>query len=197
MLYSCAQKNNNNMAIDSFKKGLDTVTLGAGCFWCVEAIFQNIKGVEAVFSGYSGGTGENPTYKQVCTGTTGHAEVCQILYDPSLIRFEDILEVFFKTHDPTTLNRQGDDMGTQYRSVIFYHSENQKNIAESIKKNLNENGAWENPVVTEIIPFKNFYKAENYHQDYFSLNGTQPYCRLVIQPKIEKFKKVFGDKLKK
>ena len=183
--------------MDNIKNGLDTATFGAGCFWCVEAIFQSLKGVEAVYSGYSGGTAPNPTYKEVCTGNTGHAEACQIHYDPAQIRFEELLEVFWKTHDPTTLNRQGEDAGTQYRSVIFYHSEIQKKTAEAIKKNLNESGAWDNPVVTEIVPFKSFYKAENYHQDYFNLNGTQPYCKLVIQPKIEKFKKAFGDKLKK
>ncbi|CAN5632684.1 hypothetical protein BH11BAC2_BH11BAC2_12650 [soil metagenome] len=175
---------------------LDTATLGGGCFWCVEAIYQDLNGVVSVASGYSGGERENPSYEQVCSGATGHAEVIQIVYDPTKISFDDLLEVFWTVHDPTTLNRQGADVGTQYRSVIFYHDENQKMIAEKYKKDLTASGAFNSPVVTEITPFKKFYKAENYHQNYFKENGSQPYCSLVIQPKVDKFKKVFKDKLK-
>lgn len=175
----------------------DTITLGAGCFWCVEAVFQNLEGVVSVTSGYSGGKVSNPTYKEVCTGETGHAEVCNVVYDPSKVSLDEILEVFWKTHDPTTMNRQGNDMGTQYRSAIFYHNEQQKMLAEKYKKELDASGAFENPIVTEISPFTNFYKAEDYHQNYYNENGDQPYCRFVIQPKVEKFKKVFKDKLKK
>jgi len=175
----------------------DTATLGAGCFWCVEAVFQNLNGVMSVTSGYSGGTVKNPSYREVCTGTTGHAEVCNIVYDPSKISFDEILEVFWKTHDPTTMNQQGNDMGTQYRSAIFYHSQEQKELAEKYKKELNASGAFDKPIVTEITPYTNFYKAEDYHQNYFNENGDQPYCRFVIQPKVEKFKAVFKDKLKK
>lgn len=176
---------------------IDTATFGAGCFWCVEAIFQQLDGVIAVKSGYSGGKTENPTYKEVCTGTTDHAEVCQITYDPAKISFEELLEVFWKSHDPTTLNRQGEDVGTQYRSAIFYHDQSQKTLAERYKKALDESGAFEKSIVTEIKPFTVFYKAEDYHQNYYNLNGDQPYCSFVIQPKVEKFKKVFKDKLKK
>lgn len=175
---------------------MDTVTFGAGCFWCVEAIFSDLKGVDKVISGYSGGTIKNPSYKEVCTGRTGHAEVCQVIYDPEIISFKELLEVFWQTHDPTTLNRQGADVGTQYRSAIFYHTPEQKEIAEEYKKVLNEEKVFENPIVTEITAFTNFYPAEDYHQDYFELNGEQPYCRAVIRPKVEKFKKVFKDKLK-
>lgn len=174
----------------------DTITLASGCFWCVEAIFDQLNGVISVESGYSGGKVKNPTYKEVCTGNTGHAEVCQLVYDTGVISLEEILEVFFKTHDPTTLNRQGADVGSQYRSAIFYHNEAQKNTAERIKKELNEAAVWPNPVVTEISPFTVFYKAEDYHQEYFENNGDQPYCRAVIQPKVEKFQKVFKNKLK-
>ena len=174
----------------------DTITLGAGCFWCVEAIFDQLKGVVSVESGYSGGHVKNPGYREVCTGKTGHAEVCQVVYDPSVIRFEEILEVFFQTHDPTTLNRQGADVGTQYRSAIFYHTDEQRKIAESVKADLDKAGVWPNPIVTEISPYESFYKAEDYHQEYFENNGEAPYCRAVIQPKVEKFKKVFADRLK-
>ncbi len=174
----------------------ETVTFGAGCYWCVEAVFQQLKGVESVQSGFSGGTVENPTYQDVCTGTTGHAEVCQITYRPDVISFEELLEVFWKTHDPTTLNRQGADVGTQYRSAIFYHNEKQKALAEEYKKKLNESGAFPRPIVTEITPYKAFYKAEDYHQNYFRDNPNQGYCRAVIVPKLEKFKQVFRDKLK-
>jgi peptide-methionine (S)-S-oxide reductase len=175
---------------------LAVATFGAGCFWCVEAVFQRLDGVESVTSGYSGGPTPNPTYQEVCTGTTGHAEVCQIRYDPMKISFEDLLEVFWKTHDPTTLNRQGNDEGTQYRSVVFYHDNQQKALAEAYKKKLDEAGIWPNPIVTEISPLINFYKAEDYHQNYFNDNPYQGYCRVVIQPKVEKLKKVFADKLK-
>lgn len=171
------------------QKATDTATFGAGCFWCVEAIFQNLEGVESVVSGYSGGTIENPSYKEICTGTTGYAEVCQISYDPDKITYDELLEVFWKTHDPTTLNRQGADVGAQYRSAIFYHNEEQKALAGKYKKELDISGAWDKPIVTEIIPFTKFYKAENYHQDYYNTNPNLPYCTSVIQPKLEKFKK--------
>jgi len=175
----------------------DTAVFGAGCFWCVEAIYQQVNGVLKVESGYAGGTVVNPTYKQVCTGTTGHAEVTRILFDPQKVSFEQLLEVFFKVHDPTTLNRQGEDVGTQYRSAIFYTSPQQKEIAEKVKKALNEGGAFEKPIVTEITAFTNFFKAEDYHQDYYNLHGEQPYCKFVIQPKVEKFEKVFKKLLAK
>lgn len=171
-------------------------TLGAGCFWCVEAIFQQLEGVESVISGYSGGTKENPTYEEVCTGTTGHAEVCQIVFDPELISYDEILEVFWKTHDPTQLNRQGEDIGTQYRSVIFYHDDLQKQIAEEYLADLNEMEVYNAPVVTVIEPFTKFYQAEEYHHNYFNLHPEKAYCALVVKPKVEKFKKVFEDRLK-
>jgi peptide-methionine (S)-S-oxide reductase len=176
---------------------VETVTLGGGCFWCVEAVFEEVKGVTSVESGYSGGKTENPTYKEVCTGTTGHAEVCQIKFDPSVITFTEILEVFFKTHNPTTLNQQGADIGTQYRSVIFYHSKEQKEIAEKIKKELDAAGAFTKPIVTEISPLGKYYKAEEYHQDFYKRNPNQGYCAAVIAPKMDKFRKVFKDKLNK
>jgi peptide-methionine (S)-S-oxide reductase len=175
---------------------ISVATFGAGCFWCVEAVFQKLKGVEKVESGYMGGAVKNPTYKDVCTGQTGHAEVCQITYNPQKISFEELLEVFWKTHDPTTLNRQGGDIGTQYRSAVFYHTSTQKQIAESIKNELTISGAFDAPIVTTFEPASVFYKAENYHQDYFNLNGSNPYCQMVVKPKVEKFKKVFGDKIK-
>jgi peptide-methionine (S)-S-oxide reductase len=174
----------------------EVATFGAGCFWCVEAVFLNLEGVNKVISGYSGGTVKDPTYKQVCTGTTGHAEVCQIYYNPDVISYKELLEVFWKTHDPTTLNRQGNDVGTQYRSVILYHNEEQKELAEIFKERLNESGAYDHPIVTEISPFDTFYKAEDYHQNYYNLNSLMPYCQFVIQPKLDKFKKAFSDKLK-
>ena len=174
----------------------DTATFATGCFWCTEAIFQRLNGVSKVISGYSGGNVPNPTYEEVCTGTTGHAECCQVVYDPSVVSYDELLEVFWKTHDPTTLNRQGNDVGTQYRSAIFYHSEAQKEKAEKYKEALNKSGAFNNPVVTAIEPFRNFYSAEGYHQDYYNSNPSQMYCRYVIVPKIEKFEKVFKDKLK-
>ncbi len=177
------------------KGKLDTATFGAGCFWCVEAVFQRLKGVHSVLPGYSGGHSENPTYKQVCTGTTGHAEVAQIIYDPEKITFKELLEVFWQTHDPTTLNKQGNDIGTQYRSVIFYHNEEQKSIAKEMKEKLDNEGIWENPIVTEITPFQKFYEAEDYHHNYYNENSSQPYCSYIITPKIEKFKKAFSDKI--
>jgi peptide-methionine (S)-S-oxide reductase len=176
---------------------LDTATFGTGCFWCTEAIFQELKGVKKVTSGYSGGHVANPSYEQVCTGTTGHAECIQVLYDPKVVTYDELLQVFWQTHDPTTLNRQGNDVGTQYRSAIFYSNDEQRKIAESYKKELNEKKVFDNPIVTEIVPLKNFYPAENYHQDYYNNNGDQPYCTYVIKPKLEKFEKVFKDKLKK
>ncbi len=176
---------------------LDTATFGAGCFWCVEAIFLQVEGVKHVASGYMGGNRENPSYEQVCSGATGHAEVVQLVYDPSKVGFVSLLEMFWSVHDPTTLNRQGADVGTQYRSVIFYHSEAQKKLAEEYKKKLTASGAFSAPVVTEISPASKFYIAENYHQNYYNENGAQPYCSIVIRPKVEKFKKVFSDKLKK
>ncbi len=172
-------------------------TFGNGCFWCTEAVFQQLEGVKKVTSGYSGGHVVNPTYEQVCAKNTGHAEALQIVYDPTVISFDELLEVFWKTHDPTTLNRQGNDVGPQYRSVIFYHDNTQKEKSEAYKAELDKSGAWPNPVVTAIEPFKNFYPAEDYHQNYFKLNGKAPYCQYVIRPKLEKFEKIFKDKLKK
>lgn len=174
----------------------ETATLGGGCFWCTEAIFKSLKGVETVESGYSGGHTKNPTYKEVCTGETGHAEVIQITFDPKIISFDEILEVFFETHDPTSLNRQGADSGTQYRSAIFYHSPEQKEKAEAYKARLNKENVFNKPIVTEIKAFDKFYKAEDYHQNYFANNRSQGYCQFVIVPKIEKFKKIFKNKLK-
>ncbi|ASZ15097.1 peptide-methionine (S)-S-oxide reductase MsrA [Chitinophaga pendula] len=169
---------------------------GTGCFWCTEAQFQLLNGVLKAESGYSGGTVVNPTYEEVCNGTTGHAEVIRVTYDPTVISYDELLAAFFQAHDPTQLNRQGNDVGTQYRSVIFYGNEDEKKKAEYYKQKLQEADAYDNPIVTEISPLKNFYKAENYHQDYYNLNGSQPYCSFVIRPKLEKFKKVFKDKLK-
>jgi peptide-methionine (S)-S-oxide reductase len=171
-------------------------TFGNGCFWCTEAVFEQLRGVVRVSSGYSGGQVENPTYKQVCNGDTGHAEVLQIEYDPNAVSFATLLEVFWKTHDPTTLNRQGNDVGTQYRSVIFTHNPEQERLAREYKAKLDASGAFANPIVTEITPFTKFYPAEDYHQGYFRANGREPYCRYVIAPKVEKFRQVFGDKLK-
>jgi peptide-methionine (S)-S-oxide reductase len=174
----------------------DTATFGAGCFWCVEAVFQEMKGVIKVTSGYSGGAVKNPSYKEVCTGLTGHAEVCQIIYNPNEVSFKELLEAFWQTHDPTTINRQGNDAGTQYRSVIFYHNESQKQLAEIYKAELNKSGAFDKPIVTAIDPFTVFYPAEDYHQNYYDQNGDAPYCQYVIKPKVDKFRKVFHDKLK-
>ena len=163
---------------------LEVTTLGAGCFWCVEAVFQNLEGVESVVSGYAGGQIKNPSYREVTTGNTGHAEVAQIKYDPKKITFDELLEVFWQTHDPTTLNRQGADSGTQYRSAIFYHNEEQQLLAEKYKKKLDESGAFESPIVTEITALDKFYVAEDYHQNYYNLNSDQPYCSFVIVPKL-------------
>jgi len=174
----------------------DMATFGAGCFWCVEAVFQRLKGVESVLPGYSGGEVKNPSYREVCSGTTGHAEVAQIVYNPEIISYSELLEVFWQTHDPTTLNRQGADVGTQYRSVIFYHDPEQKRLAEHYLKKLDESGAFRAPIVTEIKPLEIFYPAEDYHHNYYNDNTSQPYCQLVIKPKLEKLRKVFADKLK-
>jgi peptide-methionine (S)-S-oxide reductase len=199
-LVSCSQPSSQNIAMSeqTIPAGLktDTATFGTGCFWCTEAVFQELKGVYKVTSGYSGGTVKNPSYEDVCSGTTGHAECLQIIYDPKVISFDELLEVFWEAHDPTTLNRQGNDVGTQYRSVIFYHGNEQKKKAEEYKSKLDKSGAYNNPIVTEITPFSHFYAAENYHQDYYRLHGSQPYCTFVIRPKVEKFEKVFKDKLK-
>jgi peptide-methionine (S)-S-oxide reductase len=172
-------------------ENMDTATFGAGCFWCVEAIFQSIIGVEKVESGYTGGHTKNPTYKEICNGNTGHAEVCQIIYDPVQLTYDKLLEAFWASHDPTTLNRQGADYGTQYRSVVYYHDENQKQLAESYKNRLNAERAFGSPVVTEISPIETYYPAEDNHQNYFDNNPNQPYCARVIGPKLDKFKKVF------
>ncbi len=174
----------------------DTATFGTGCFWCTEALFQQLDGVLKVTSGYSGGHVANPTYEEVCSKTTGHAEVCQVVYDPAKISYDELLEVFWQTHDPTTLNRQGNDEGPQYRSVIFYHSEEQRKKAEHYKAALDKSGAFERPIITAIEAYRNFYPAENYHQDYYKRNGSQPYCYYVIRPKVEKFQKVFKNKLR-
>jgi methionine-S-sulfoxide reductase len=176
---------------------IDTITLGGGCFWCVEAIYERLEGVTKVVSGFSGGTVKNPTYEEVCTGRTGHAEVVQIYFDSSKTSLDEILKVFFSVHDPTSLNRQGDDVGTQYRSVIFYRNDHQYKIAKDIIDDLNNEHIYSKPIVTTLVPFKAFYKAEDYHQEYYDNNKNAPYCRLVIQPKLEKFEKVFKDRLKK
>ncbi len=198
VLISCNDYKAEKVTIDTDINytNMDTITLGAGCFWCVEAIFQDIKGVESVVSGYSGGSIKNPSYKEVCAGTTGHAEVCQLVYDAAIVSLAKILEVFWQTHDPTTLNRQGADVGTQYRSAIFYHTATQKEIATDIFNKLDDAGAFVNPIVTEITEYTDFYPAEDYHQDYFDINGEQPYCTAVIRPKVEKFKKTFSEILK-
>lgn len=182
-------------AMDS-SANLEEATFGAGCFWCVEAIYQSLEGVVKVESGYSGGHVDNPTYKDICTGTTGHAEVIRIQFDPEMITYADLLEVLWETHDPTTLNRQGADAGTQYRSAIFYHTEEQKAIAIASKEAAEESGLWRDPIVTEISPLTNYYGAEDYHQNYYNDNTNQGYCRAVITPKMDKFKKRFRDKLK-
>ncbi len=200
MLTACARSDHFQTSLSNIHSmtntKTDTATLGAGCFWCVEAVFQQLDGVLKVTSGYSGGHVVNPTYEQVCTKTTGHVEVAQIVYDPSKLSFEKLLEVFWKTHDPTTIDQQGNDRGPQYRSAIFYNSEEQKNIAEELKAALDKSGAWSSPVVTSIEPLKSFYVAEDYHQNYYNNNTDQMYCRYVIQPKLDKFEKVFQDQLK-
>ena len=176
---------------------LETITVGGGCYWCVEAVYENLNGVKSVVSGFSGGKVANPTYEEVCTGTTGHAEVVQITYDKNVTNINEIFQVFFTVHDPTTLNRQGADVGTQYRSVIFYKNEEQKKAAQSIIAELNKAKVYDSPIVTKVEPFTKFYKAEDYHQNYYANNKNQPYCKMVIQPKMAKFEKVFKDKLKK
>jgi len=174
---------------------IESVTLGSGCFWCTEAIFQKVKGVQQVISGYSGGSVDNPTYQQICTGVTGHAEVIQITFEPDFILFVELLEIFWRTHDPTTLNRQEADVGTQYRSVIFTHSKEQKEIAEKSKTEIDLSNLWSDPIVTEITPITKFYPAEAYHQNYYRLNPDQPYCQFIIDPKVRKFQMSFQEKL--
>ena len=176
---------------------METATFGNGCFWCTEAIFQDLEGVQKVVSGYAGGHVRNPTYEQVCSATTGHAEVLQITYDPDKISYDELLEIFWQTHDPTTLNRQGNDVGPQYRSVIFYHDDEQKVLAENYKQELNASGAFNAPIVTAIQPLSDYYPAEDYHQNYFKRHGNESYCSYVIRPKVEKFRKVFKEKLVK
>ena len=184
--------------IDTESEKTDTATFGAGCFWCVEAIFQQVKGVLKVKSGYCGGHIKNPTYEQVCSKTTGHAEVAQIVFDPEVISYDELLEIFWQTHDPTTLNRQGNDAGPQYRSAVFYHNEEQKQKAAFYKEKLDRSGAFSNPIVTTIEAYKNYSEAENYHQNYYNLNkNNNPYCYYVIKPKLETFEKVFKDKMRK
>lgn len=200
---SCAQtkqepattKSPNETIKTMQNSNLSTATFGGGCFWCTEAIFQQLKGVESVASGYSGGQVKNPSYREVCNGTTGHAEAIQVSFDPSVISYEQLLQVFFTTHDPTTLNRQGADVGTQYRSVIFYHDDNQKETAEKVKKEFAPT-IWDGSIVTEVTPYSEFYKAEEYHQNYFNENSEQGYCRIVINPKVQKFRKQYADWLK-
>lgn len=178
-------------------EGESVITLGAGCFWCTEAVFQRLEGVKNVVSGYSGGFVENPSYRAVCSATTGHAEVIQVFYDPKVISLERLLEVFWSTHDPTTLNRQGADVGPQYRSAIFFHTEEQGEIAKNLKKELNEKKVFSQPIVTEITAFSNFYPADNQHQNYYNENGYQPYCQFVIKPKVDKLEKYFSELLAK
>ena len=177
-------------------KNLETATFGAGCFWCTEAVFQRLKGVYSVVSGYSGGHVKNPTYQQVCSGSTGHAEAIQVTFDPSQIAYAELLEVFWKTHDPTTLNRQGPDVCTQYRSVIFHHSDEQRKLAQKCRDELDAAKVFRGPIVTQIVAFREFYRAEDYHQDYYDLHRQQPYCAKVIRPKMDKLEKVFRDRLK-
>jgi peptide-methionine (S)-S-oxide reductase len=201
---ACGQRNSqkkitqtkNNMTNEVNNNELDTALFGAGCFWCVEAMFQRLDGVVKVESGYAGGHMVSPTYKDVCTGTTGHAEVCRITFDPKKISYETLLSIFWQTHDPTTLNRQGNDVGTQYRSAIFYYNDIQMQLAEKYKSELNASGAFSNPIVTEITAINNYYSAEDYHQNYYNQNSEQSYCQFVISPKVEKLEKVFKDKLK-
>ena len=196
-LTACAQKPKTFKKTPINMANTETITLGSGCFWCTEAFFQRLNGVVSVTSGYSGGHVDNPTYEQVCDKTTGHAEVCQIVFDTTKISLDDILAVFWKTHNPTTPNQQGNDVGPQYRSVVFYHTQHQKELAEKYIKELDASKAWENPIITEVVPFTKFYSAESYHQNYYNDNTNQGYCRYVIGPKLEKFEKVFKEKLKK
>jgi len=193
-IYSVDGQNNKPK---NMNEELQLATLGSGCFWCTEAFFLRLKGVESVVSGYSGGKVKNPTYREVCTGLTGHAEVIQVKFDPKVITYEEILEVFWNTHDPTTLNKQGNDEGPQYRSVVFYHNDEQKKVAQQYKDQLAKSGVFKSPIVTEITPFKVFYAAEDYHQNYYALNPNQGYCQYVIRPKVDKFNKQYASKLKK
>lgn len=206
-LISCAEQPNNikiksmdtstPLSMGTTKNvNTDTATFGTGCFWCTEAIFQQVEGVIKVTSGYCGGQTENPSYKEVCTGTTGHAECLNIVYDPAKVTFDELLEMFWQVHDPTTLNRQGADAGTQYRSVVFYHNDEQKAKVEKYIAELDKSGAWDNPIVTTLEPFTTFYAAEDYHQNYYNNNTGEGYCQFVIRPKVEKFQKVFKSKLK-
>jgi peptide-methionine (S)-S-oxide reductase len=176
---------------------IEKITLGAGCFWCIEAVYAELNGVISVESGFSGGFIKNPAYREVCDGTTGHAEVCHLTFDSSIVSVNEILEVFWKTHDPTTLNRQGNDVGTMYRSAIFYHNEEQRVIAENLKKALDNSGLFKDKIVTEITAFDAFYLADDYHQDYYENNPGQPYCQMVVKPKVDKFRELFADKRKK
>ncbi|REJ75452.1 MAG: peptide-methionine (S)-S-oxide reductase [Acidobacteria bacterium] len=176
---------------------IETATVGGGCFWCTEAVYLALKGIEEVVSGYSGGQTENPTYQEVCTGATGHAEVVQVKFDSDEISFKEVLQIFFATHDPTTLNRQGNDVGTQYRSVVFYHSPEQRDIAEKLIAEIEKQAIFDDPILTEVVEFSKFYPAEDYHQNYFEKNPNQPYCTAVVAPKVAKFRKVFFDRLKK
>ncbi len=198
--FSCGNSNEAPIQVATVSyevlQELDTATFAAGCFWCVEEQFKQLQGVVHVVSGYTGGDKKNPTYKQVVTGKTGHAEACNIFFDPEVISYDELLAAFFVAHDPTQLNRQGNDIGTQYRSAIFYHNQDQKQLAERYIRELNEEKAYPSEIVTEVSPFTVFYDAEDYHQNYYANNPNQPYCRYVIQPKLEKFKKVFKDKLK-
>lgn len=189
------QKNDSNKMINP--SNLDTITLGGGCYWCVEAVYENLNGVKSVVSGFSGGKTTNPTYKEVCTGETGHAECVQITYDKTVTSLDEIFKIFFTVHDPTTLNRQGADEGTQYRSVIFYKNEEQKKAAQTIINALKKEKVYSSPIVTTLEPYTKLYKAEEYHQNYYENNKNKPYCRIVIQPKLEKFEKIFKDRLKK
>jgi peptide-methionine (S)-S-oxide reductase len=191
-----SKESNKAMENKTGEKGLKLATFGAGCFWCVEAVFQRLQGVEKVVSGYSGGHVDKPTYEEVCSGSTGHAEVCQVSYDPQKVSYDTLLEVFWKTHDPTTRNRQGNDVGSQYRSVIFYHDEEQKKLAEEYKRRLDAEHIWDRSIVTEIVSFTRFWPAEDYHQNYYNSNSGKAYCSLVITPKLEKFLKVFSDRIK-
>lgn len=203
LIISGCQNNNSqthnqieNIMTDSTNAKLETAIFGSGCFWCTEAIYERVKGVYSVISGYSGGSVENPAYKEVCEGTTGHAECIKIKFNPEEISYDELLEIFWRTHDPTTLNRQGNDVGTQYRSVIFYVNVEQRKKAEYYKQKLTEEKIWQNPIVTEITKFEKFYPAEDYHQDFYENNPGQGYCAFVITPKVEKFEKIFKDKLK-
>lgn len=197
---SCAQHQNKDTGMtDTMNTNgilTDTATFGTGCFWCTEAVFQQLRGVLKVTSGYSGGHVVNPTYEQICNKNTGHAEVIRIVYDPAQITYDELLEVFWQTHDPTTLNKQGNDVGPQYRSVVFYHNEEQRKKTAHYKAELDQSGSWNDKIVTAIEPYKNFYAAENYHQNYYNNNGAQPYCYFVVRPKVETFQKVFKGKLR-